>query len=245
MNTAINFWPLIGVAVVAVGFILRLNPMMIVSVAAVITGFLAKMSFHDILAVMGVAFIKFRNLPLITLLPLPIIGLLERHGLREFVQTAIGKVRAATTGRFLICYLFVRETSASVGLVSLGGQAQMVRPLIAPMAESVAESQHGKLAPHQAHRIRAFAAASDNIGLFFGEDIFIAFGGVLFMQAALRTAGIEVSAIQIAFAGIPTAICVFLIHSFRLYRLDAWLERDIKRSLEQTKVPAVNQECRS
>jgi uncharacterized membrane protein len=227
MSTTINFLPLIGVAVVAAGFVCRFNPMLVVSIAAIATGVAAKMSFYEILAQVGSDFIKARNLPLITLLALPVIGLLERHGLREYVQGVIGRVRTATAGRFLIVYLFVRQISSAIGLVSLGGQAQMVRPLIAPMAEGVAQSRYGKLGDQQLYRLRAFAASTDNIGLFYGEDIFVAFGAVLFMQNFLHTAGLSVDPTRIALAGLPTAICVFAIHSFRLYRLDAYLDREL------------------
>jgi uncharacterized membrane protein len=222
MSTPVDYWPLIGVAVVALGFICRFNPMLVVTIGAVATGFAAKMSATDILAQLGTGFIKARNLPLITLLPLPVIGLLERHGLREFVQRAIVRVRAATAGRLLVLYLLVRELSAALGLVSLGGHAQMVRPLIAPMAEGLAEERHGEIGDAR-YRVRAFAASADNIGLFFGEDVFVAFGVVLFMENFLRGAGIEVSPLRIAVAGIPTAVLVFFFHSFRLYRLDGWL----------------------
>jgi uncharacterized membrane protein len=226
MSPVVNFWPLLGVAAVAVGFVLRLNPMLIVLIGAVGTGVAAQLSATDILTQIGTGFIKYRNLPLITLLPLPVIGLLERHGLREFVQSAIAKVRTASAGRLLILYLFVREVSAGLGLVSLGGHVQMVRPLIAPMAEAAAEKRYGGLGDLQRFRIRAMAAATDNIGLFFGEDVFVAFGTILFMQNTLRTLGIEAEPIQMALWGIPTAVCAFLIHAFRLHRLDSMLARE-------------------
>ena len=227
MSHVVNFWPLLGVAGVVVGFVLRLNPMLVVMIGAIATGIAARWSATDILSVIGSGFIKYRSLPLITLLPLPVIGLLERHGLREFVQSTILKVRAASAGRLLILYLFVREVSAALGLVSLGGHVQMVRPLIAPMAEAAAEQRFGGLGDLQRFRIRAMAAATDNIGLFFGEDVFVAFGTILFMQSTLRTLGIEVGAVQMALWGIPTAVCAFLIHSFRLYRLDSVLAREM------------------
>jgi uncharacterized membrane protein len=171
---------------------------------------------------LGDAFIKTRNLPLILLLPLAAIGLLERFGLREHAQTSIAKIRSATTGRLLIFYLFVRETSAALGLTSLGGQASMVRPLIAPMAEGVAEARHGKLSD----RMRAMAAATDNVGLFFGEDIFVAFGAIVLMQTILSAEGIEVDPLHMALWGIPTAICAFIIHAWNLRRLDQQLRRE-------------------
>jgi uncharacterized membrane protein len=59
-----------------------------------------------------------------------------------------------------------------------------------------------------------------------GASIFVAFGAILFMQNVLHNTGIDDDPTRIAIAGIPTAVCVFFIHSFRLYRLDGWLERE-------------------
>jgi uncharacterized membrane protein len=57
--------------------------------------------------------------------------------------------------------------------------------------------------------------------------VFVAFGTILFMQDTLRTMGIEVDTVQMALWGLPTAVCAFLIHSFRLYRLDSILAREL------------------
>ena len=226
MQSAVNLWPLLGVAVVVLGFLLRANPVLVVVAACAVTGLAAAMPVDAILESLGTAFVKTRNLPLILLLPLAAIGLLERFGLRERAQTAIAKVRSATAGRLLIVYLFARETSAAVGLTSLGGQASMVRPLVAPMAEAAAETRYGKLPEPVRHRIRAMAAATDNVGLFFGEDIFVAFGAIVLMQTILRAEGIEVDPLRMALWGIPTAVCAFVIHSWNLRRLDAAIRRE-------------------
>jgi uncharacterized membrane protein len=228
MQTAVNLWPLIGVAVIIIGFVLRFNPMLIVAAAAIVTALAAHFPPEKILAAIGTGFIKTRNIPLIILLPLAVIGLLERHGLRERAQTWIASIKAATAGRLLIVYLLVRELTAAVGLTGLGGHPQMVRPLIAPMTEGAAETRYGKLTDAVRYRLRAFAAATDNVGLFFGEDIFVAFGAIVLMTTFLREAGIEVEPIHVAVWGIPTAICAFLIHGFRLYLLDRRLDRELR-----------------
>ncbi len=74
--------------------------------------------------------------------------------------------------------------------------------------------------------MRALSAATDNVGLFFGEDIFIAFGAVLLMQSFLAQNGIVVDPLAIALWGIPTAIAAFVIHGVRVLRLDAQLARE-------------------
>lgn len=83
MEQAVNLWPLIGIAVIVVGFILRFNPVLVVIVAGIITGLAALMPLDIILEKLGEGFLNTRNLPLILLLPLAVIGLLERHGLKE------------------------------------------------------------------------------------------------------------------------------------------------------------------
>jgi len=220
-----NLWPLLGVAVIILGFLLRLHPVLVVAAACFTTGFAAFMPLDHLLASLGTAFIKTRNLPMIYLLPLAAIGLLERFGLREYAQSAIARVRSATAGRLLIVYLAVREISAALGLTALGGHPSMVRPLVAPMAESAAEQRNPKLSEEQRYRVRAMTAATDNVGLFFGEDIFVAFGAIVLMQTILRAEGIEVDPLHMALWGIPTAISAFIIHAWRLHRLDRYLAR--------------------
>ncbi|HEU4851930.1 MAG TPA: DUF969 family protein [Telluria sp.] len=226
METAVNLWPLIGVAVIAAGFMLRANPVLVVIAACAATGLAAAMPPMDILESLGASFVKTRNLPLILLLPLAAIGLLERFGLKEHAQNTIAKIRAATTSRLLILYLAVRELTAAGGLTSLGGHPTMVRPLMAPMAEAAAERDHPGLSDKLRYRIRAMVAATDNVGLFFGEDVFVAFGAVVLMHTFMVAEGIQVDPLHIALWGIPTAICAFFIHAFRLHRLGAQIARE-------------------
>ena len=223
MQSTINMWPLLGVAVIVLGFLLRLHPVLVVVAACFTTGFAAFMPVEALLASLGTAFVKTRNLPMIYLLPLAAIGLLERFGLREHAQAAVARMRSATAGRLLIVYLGVRELSAAMGLTSLGGHPNMVRPVVAPMAEGAAQLRNPELSDEQRQRVRAMAAATDNIGLFFGEDIFVAFGAIVLMQTVLRAEGIEVDPLHMALWGIPTAISAFIIHAWRLRRLDRYL----------------------
>ena len=237
----VNLWPLVGVAVIIAGFVLRFNPFVVVVVTALVTAAVAGFPVQKILATIGTGFVKTRNLPLIIILPLAVIGLLERHGLRQHAQNWIGKVKSATAGRLLIVYLAARELTAAMGLTSLGGHPQMVRPLLAPMAEGATETRYGRLPDFIRHRLRAFSAATDNVGLFFGEDIFVAFGAIVLMTTFLHEAGIDVEPLHVALWGIPTAICAFLIHSFRLLRLDRAIDRDMRAWKAQNPGDGTNQ----
>lgn len=227
MPNDISLWPLIGIAVIVAGFVLRFNPMLVVIAAAAVTAAAAGFPPRKILAMIGSDFIKTRNLPLILLLPLSVSGLLERHGLRQHAQNWIGRIRSATAGRLLILYLATRELTAALGITGLGGHPQMVRPLLAPMVEGAAQNSFGPLPERIRHRLRAHAAAADNIGLFYGEDIFVAFGAVLLMTTFLKESGIELEPLHVALWGIPTALSAFLIHSWRLIRLDRSLAREL------------------
>jgi uncharacterized membrane protein len=182
---------------------------------------------------LGTAFIKTRNLPLILLLPLAAIGLLERFGLKEHAQAGIARIRSATTGRLLTVYLLAREVAAAFGLTSLGGHPNMVRPLVAPMAEAAAEARHGPLPEPLRQRIRAMSAATDNVGLFFGEDVFVAFGAIVLMQTILKAEGLDVDPVRMALWGLPTAVSAFVIHAWNLRRLDARIRRETAREAGQ------------
>lgn len=230
MQTVVNLWPLMGVFVIVIGFVLRFNPLLVVSVAGVVTGLAAHFPLEKIISEMGSGFLQTRALQLILLLPLAVIGLLERHGLRLHAQNWIAVFQRATVGRLLIMYLFVRETTAAVGLTSLGGHPQMVRPLLAPMAEGAAENKYGKLPAAVRHKVLAMCAATDNVGLFFGEDVFVAFGAIALMHTFLLSAGLDVEPLHIAFWGIPTAICAFIVHGLRLYRFDLMLSRTLTKA---------------
>lgn len=163
-----QLWPLLGIAVIILGFILRFNPVLVVICAGIVTGLAAQMPLSTILEKMGAGFLNTRNLPFILLLPLAVIGVLERHGLKKAAQRWLTKIERATTGRLLMVYLLIRELTAALGLQSLVGHSQMVHSLLAPMAEDGAEK---RLPPAVRYRIQAMAAATDNVRLFFGEDI--------------------------------------------------------------------------
>jgi uncharacterized membrane protein len=95
------------------------------------------------------------------------------------------------------------------------------------MAEGAARVAHGEIGPKLRERLRAMAAATDNVGLFFGEDIFIAFGAVLLMQGLYAENGIIMEPLHIALWGIPTAILAFAIHAWRLHRFDKRMAQSV------------------
>jgi len=219
-----NYWPLLGVAVVVAGFVLRTNPALVVVVAGVVSGLLAGLPVPDLLALIGTKFVASRNL-LVLLLTLPTIGLLERAGLREHAAAFIARMRTFTLARLLIAYLAVRQILSMLGLSGIAGHAQTVRPLLAPMAEAAAEKIDPALGAEARERVKALCAATDNTGLFFGEDVFIAFGAVLLIQGFYAQNGISLDPRSISLWALPTAIAAFVIQSLRAIRLQRALRR--------------------
>jgi len=220
----IDYWPLLGIALVVIGFALRFNPLLVVAVAAIVTGLLGHMPFVKVLGTLGHGFNENRYVTILWIV-LPVIGLLERYGLQERARALIGGMRGATAGRLLIVYLALRQALAAVGLTSVMGHPQTVRPLAAPMALAAAEKQHGELDEDTTERVKAMAAATDNVGLFFGEDIFLAVASILLIQGSLASFGIQLTPFQLSVWAIPSAICAFLIQSTRLLLLDRRLGR--------------------
>ena len=219
-----SYLPLLGIALVVIGFALRFNPLLVVAVAAMVTGLLGGLPFDRVLATLGKGFNDNRFVTMIYIV-LPVIGLLERYGLQERARALILRMRGATAGRLLVAYLAFRQIFAAVGLIDVAGHAQTVRPLVAPMAVAAAEKQHGALDEGITDGIKAMSAATDNVGRFFGEDIFLAIASILLIQGSLASFGIQLTPFQLSVWAIPTAICAFLIHGTRLLLLDRKLAR--------------------
>lgn len=210
---------LIGILIIIAGFLLRFNPLLVIMASALATGLAAGLDIAAIVAAFGKAFNDTRYVSIIWIV-LPVIGLLEAYGLQQHARSLIDRMKGATLGRLLTGYLLLRQAMAAVGLTSVAGHAQTVRPLVAPMAEAAAEAGNGALTGEQREEVKAFAAATDNVGLFFGEDIFLAIGSILLMKGLLDGYGYEIEPLHFSLWAIPTAIAAFLIHGLRLRRLE-------------------------
>ena len=218
-----EYLPLLGILVVILGFAFRFNPMLVVPAAALTTGLLAGLDLVTVISKLGKAFNDSRII-IIPWIVLPVIGLLERYGLQQRARAVISGFKAATAGRLLILYLLYRQLISAIGLHQTAGHAQTVRPLVAPMAVAAAEQQ-AELDEETSDKVKAYAAATDNVGMFFGEDIFFAIGSIVLIQQTLEAYDIILSPLELAVWAIPTAIAAFLIHGTRLLLLDRSLAR--------------------
>jgi uncharacterized membrane protein len=215
---------LLGVAVVVVGFAVRLNPLLVVVLAAFVTGWAAGLTPLEVLAAFGKAFNENRFVSAAYLV-LPVIGVVERAGLQERARTLITRFKGVSVGPLLIVYLGFRQLTSALGLTSIAGQTQSIRPIVAPMAEGAVEARGVTLDEATRQDVRAMAAATDNVGLFFGEDIFIAIGSILLMVGFLASSGIVIDPIHLSVWAIPTAVIAFVLHAGRLILFDRALRR--------------------
>jgi uncharacterized membrane protein len=216
---------LIGIIVIAAGFALRINPLLVVLLSGIVTGLVSGMSFNSIMEEFGRLFLVNRYMTLPLVMMLPVVGLLERYGLRERAEILLRRSASATAGRVILLYTGIRQVSMALG-INIGGQAGAVRPLVAPLAEGAARARHAGLSKATAERVRALAAAAENVGAFFGEDIFIAVGSILLMKGFFDGLKIEVNSWAMALWGIPTALAAFAAMRWRTRALDRQIGRE-------------------
>ena len=62
-----NYWPLLGIAIVVIGFVVRFNPVAVVVAAGLVSGLLAGKPIGELLALLGESFINNRALLLFAL----------------------------------------------------------------------------------------------------------------------------------------------------------------------------------
>lgn len=229
-----DYLVLTGILVVIIGFALRMNPLLVVTVAAIVTGLLGQLDLIEVIEAFGKGFNDNRYIS-VTWIILPVIGLLERFGLQQRARTLIESVRGATMGRLLLLYLAFRQITAALGMKDIGGHPQTVRPLVAPMAEAAAIKTHGTLTEDEREQVLGMSAATDNVGLFFGEDIFFAIASILLIQGVFESYGYPLTPLQLSVWAIPTAICAFFIHGSRLL----WFDRRLRKPAAAIRTEAV------
>ena len=218
---------LLGIAIIVIGFALKLRTTLVVVAAALVTGLLAGLPLftsgtrEGIIEMLGRAFTENRLLTLfiITLLA---IGLTERYGLQEQSARLIGKVRAATVGRLLIVYQLFRVLHGLLG-IRLNGHPVFVRPLIFPMSIGAAEPP---LTEDTVEEIKAASSASENYGNFYGQNLSPVQPGILLVFGVMAGLGYKVSVWRLALFAIPIATISVILGVVQFL----WLDRRFRRS---------------
>ena len=75
------YWCLLGVLVVIIGFAIKLEPIAIIVVSAIVTAIFGGINVIDLLETVGTTFVANRN-QLITIILMILTGTLERNGLK-------------------------------------------------------------------------------------------------------------------------------------------------------------------
>ena len=215
-----EYLKLIGILIIVVGFALKWDVIAVVLISGLVTGLVSGLDFVQILEIMGKAFVDNR------LMSIFLIALIERYGMKERAAELIGKIKNATAGKVLSIYMVVRILASAMS-IRLGGHVQFVRPLILPMSEAAGETSIKKpLNEKQSERIKGLAAAVENYGNFFGQNIFLGNSGVLLIQGTLATAGYEVTLGSIAQASIPVGIVVTIFTIIQVLLADRKLKKE-------------------
>lgn len=218
---------LIGIIIIILGFLLKIDTIAVILIAAVVTGLVSGLDLYAILDTLGKAFVDNRLVTLF-ILTLPMVGLIERFGLKKQASNMIGKVKQVTSGRLLTIYLIIREL-AGVASIRIGGHPQFVRPLINPMVQGALRTRYNlnetEIDAKDIEKIKAQASAMENYGNFFGQNLFVGAAGILLMVGTFQSLGIKVDAVQLVLASVPISIIVFLIVWINNIRFDKYLDK--------------------
>lgn len=214
-----NYFVLVGILIIVIGFSLKLDVLAVVLLAGLATGMAAKISFIEILRIIGEAFINNRLMS-IFFISFPVIAILERYGLKERSAKLIKNLNNASSGKILSMYMVIR-TIASALSIRIGGHIQFIRPLILPMSEAAANSSKGKkLTEEEVEKLKGLNAAVENYANFYAQDIFVGASGLLLIYGTLKEAGYEVTLKGLAFYSIPIGIIAVIFAIIQFYIFD-------------------------
>ena len=198
-----NWFILIGIVIIVLGFSLKLDTMAVLIVAALSTALVAGIHWQEALILLGENFVKNR-LVTIFLIPIPMIAMVERFGLRQQAQHLISKLKGLTAPILLYTYVVIREVSLAFQ-IPLGGHVQFIRPLIYPMTEAAVREKCGEdLSDEEVDAIKGKCAAVENIANFYSQNI-------LLIISTLTEAGYDVAATDVANTALTVGIASLIV----------------------------------
>lgn len=204
-----EYLKLIGILIIVLGFIFKLNIVFTVILSGFVTAMVAGISMPEFLTILGENFVNQRIVTLF-IITLPVIGLSEQYGLKQSAEKLVKKRENLSPGALFNVYLLFRELAGFLSM-RIYGLVQFVRPIIFPMAEAAVEKQNGNITPEQSEKLKARATAMENFGNFFAQNTFIGAGGVLLITGQMESLGYPVTNADIAAKSLPIAlICLGL-----------------------------------
>jgi uncharacterized membrane protein len=230
-----------GMFVIFLGLALRLRTTVVVLAGALLTGLVAGLPLFPedwlvatgpnkaLVAMLGAAFADNRRITLF-MITLPAIAMAERYGLQEQSTRLLSHLRTATTGRLLTLYQLFRISHGLLGF-RFNGHPLFVRPSVAPMALRAAAGVHaGQLTPDDTatDAIKAAAAAAENYGNFYGQNLSPVQAGVLIVYGFMEQHGHAVTLGRLIAYAVPVVCASVVLARVQFHLLDRYLRRQRK-----------------
>ena len=210
-----NYLSLLGVLIVIIGFALKLDSILIVMVALIVTALTGGLGIEGMLETLGTSLVNNRGMAIFIIIMLA-TGTLERNGLKESAASLIKRFKKVSAGMIIDIYGVFRMIFAAFN-VSFGGVAGFVRPIIMPMALGTVESKGLEIDPQHEEELKGMSSAMENICWFFGQVLFVGGAGALLVQSTLKGLGYEVTLGQLALVEVPVAVVALIVASIYFY----------------------------
>lgn len=200
---------LLGILIVIIGFALKLDSILIIVVAAVVTAIVSGLGVEGLLETFGESFVSNRSMAIFILIML-VTGTLERNGLKNAAAALIGRFKRASAGMVVGAYGIMRGIFAAFN-VSFGGVAGFVRPIIMPMSDGAIKAQGHEPNEDHVEELKGMASGMENIAWFFCQVLFVGGAGGLLVQSTLEPLGYHVELIDLALVEIPIGIFALIV----------------------------------
>ena len=214
---------LLGILIVVIGFVLKLDSILIIMIAAIVTALVAGMDPVTFLETLGSSFVANRSMCVFVMV-MVVTGTLERNGLKQAAANLMMNFKNASAGVVLAIYGVFRLVFAAFN-VSFGGVAGFVRPIVLPMATAAAKKNGKKISEKYEENLKGMASGMENIAWFFGQVLFVGTSGMILVQSTLADLGYDVELVDLMKVQIPVAIIAVGVAIVYYYLKDKQLSR--------------------
>ena len=214
---------LLGILIVVIGFVLKLDSILIIMIAAIVTALVAGMDPVTFLETLGSSFVANRSMCVFVMV-MVVTGTLERNGLKQAAANLMKKFKNASAGVVLAIYGVFRLGFSALN-VSFGGGAGFVRPIVLPMATAAAKKNGKKISEKYEENLKGMASGMENIAWFFGQVLFVGTSGMILVQSTLAGLGYNVELVDLMKVQIPVAIIAVAVAIVYYYLKDKQLSR--------------------
>ena len=215
--------PLLGVLIVIVGFVMKMDSILIIMAAAIVTALVSGMDLVTFLETLGSSFVSNRSMCTFIIVFL-VTGTLERNGLKQAASHLMTRFKNATAGMVIGIYGVFRLFFAAFN-ISFGGAAGFIRPIVMPMATAAVERDGHPIDPDHLEQLKGMSAGMDNVAWFFGQVLFVGTSGAILVKTTLAPLGYDVDLLRLAIIEIPVALIAVGVTSVYYIIKDTHLRR--------------------